>query len=662
MGSTEGKKTDNREEPVQILSRIFGYASFREGQQEIIEQILAGRDVLAVMPTGAGKSICYQTPALIMEGITLVISPLISLMKDQVAALQASGVDAIMLSSALDAYAFQEALEKISRGSCPLVYVAPERLGNESFVKAVCGLPVSMITVDEAHCVSQWGQNFRPGYLDIADFAARFTPRPVVSAFTATATMRVREDIRARLALQDPWEIVTGFNRPNLHFSVQAPAGKMRELVGWLSAHQGMAGIVYCSTRKTVDEVSARLQALGFPAVGYHAGMGDRARKVNQEDFQYDRKTIMVATNAFGMGIDKSNVSFVIHYNMPKDLESYYQEAGRAGRDGSPAECILYYSGRDVITNQFLIRKSVMENEELSPDQREEILKNDEERLRRMTFYSTTNDCLRASLLKYFGESNTAPFCGHCSNCETSFEEADMTEEVRAVLSCVHLLSRRSLAFGKSFIAGILHGANNERIRNYRLDKTKVWGLLKSQPTHRIGKVIDYLVTEGFLQVSEGKYPVVALARDASERFQERDRFLIKLPKNKPERLYETAGDREILERGETGGRGGGKKTAVGRRGAGNGRVSGAPAEGHPDDESLFQQLRALRKTLADQSGIPAFVVFTAAALRDMCRKKPRSERDFLSVSGVGEVKRQRYGAAFLEEIRRFTEADPQNL
>jgi ATP-dependent DNA helicase RecQ len=597
------------------------------------------------MPTGAGKSLCYQIPALIMDGVTLVISPLISLMKDQVAALRESGVRAAMINSSLGAGECEDVLRGMSHGDYKIVYVAPERLSNEDFQAAASALRIAMVAVDEAHCVSQWGQNFRPSYLQISAFCEGISPRPVIAAFTATATGRVREDIVGKLSLRGPFETVTGFNRDNLYFSVTRPKGKMKALSSYIASNRGRPGIVYCSTRKTVEEVCEKLCAEGVSASRYHAGLGDAERRRNQEDFQYDRKTVMVATNAFGMGIDKSNVSFVIHYNMPKDVESYYQEAGRAGRDGEPADCILYYSGQDVRMNQFLIEKSVQENEELLAEQRAAILESDNERLRRMTFYATTAECLRAYILKYFGEQS-APFCGHCSNCDTRFEEVDVTRESRAALSCVYLLAERGLAFGKGFIAQLLRGADNERVRDYRLGSMKTHGMLAGVPAHRIGQIIDHLAAEGYLTVTGGKYPVVGLADGAQERFRAAldggGRIVMKLPKEQQAKPAKK-----------------GSRAGSVKQGARSEAESPDQTVGYDTtmgESALFEGLRALRRRLADKAGIPAFVVFSDATLRDMCRRKPTTLEEFLEVSGVGKTKSERYGADFVAEIRRLVE------
>ena len=395
----------------QILKQYFGHTDFRQGQAPLIDAILSGRDVFGIMPTGAGKSVCYQIPGLMLEGITLVVSPLISLMKDQVNALTQSGVKAAYLNSSLSRGQYSQVLHRAAKGDYKIIYVAPERLTTESFLQFARQAKIAMVTVDEAHCVSQWGQDFRPSYLQIIEFIHQLPERPIISAFTATATAEVREDVISILCLQDPLVITTGFDRENLYFEVQKPSRKFSALLDILNQNKGKSGIIYCSTRKTVEETCRELNNTGFSATRYHAGLSDEERRANQEDFLYDRKELMVATNAFGMGIDKSNVSFIVHYNMPKNLESYYQEAGRAGRDGNPACCILLYSGQDVRTNQFLIEKSTEANRELTEEMRQVVREKDRERLKAMTFYCATTDCLREYILRYFGE--TAPnFCG----------------------------------------------------------------------------------------------------------------------------------------------------------------------------------------------------------------------------------------------------------
>ena len=389
-----------------VLKQYFGHVTFREGQEELIQQILSGRDAFGIMPTGAGKSICYQVPALMLDGITLVVSPLISLMKDQVNALVQSGVQAAYLNSSLTVGQYAKVLALAAQGAYKILYVAPERLLVEAFVQFALQTRIAMVTVDEAHCVSQWGQDFRPSYLKILEFVDRLSYRPVISAFTATATMEVLEDVIRMLRLQDPYVVTTGFDRKNLSFSVQTPGSRMPALLEILRGYRGKSGIVYCATRKTVESVCAELNRKGMDATMYHAGLDNDVRHQNQDDFLFDRRTIMVATNAFGMGIDKSNVSFVVHYNMPKNLESYYQEAGRAGRDGEPADCILLYGAQDVRTNQFLIEANRDTEGGLTPQMQQAVIRKDMDRLKSMTFYCATTDCLRAYILRYFGEAS----------------------------------------------------------------------------------------------------------------------------------------------------------------------------------------------------------------------------------------------------------------
>jgi len=419
----------------EILKKYFGYDAFRDAQETLIDHILAGQDTLGIMPTGAGKSLCYQIPALMLDGITLVISPLISLMKDQVGSLNQAGLHAAYLNSSLTTEQYFKALAFAREGRYPIIYVAPERLLTEEFLDFALNSRIAMVAVDEAHCVSQWGQDFRPSYLKITEFIGRLEKRPIVSAFTATATKEVRDDIIDILMLQDPMVMSTGFDRANLYFGVMSVRDRYGAVRSYLETHRGESGIIYCLTRKHVEDVCARLIKDGFPVTRYHAGLSDAERRKNQDDFIYDRSPLIVATSAFGMGIDKSNVRFVLHYGMPKNIESYYQEAGRAWRDGEPAECILYYSGQDVITNQLFIAHN-QDNQELDAAARALVMERDRDRLRKMTFYCFTNECLRDYILKYFGEYGSN-YCGNCSNCLTQFEETDVTEIARALIGCV---------------------------------------------------------------------------------------------------------------------------------------------------------------------------------------------------------------------------------
>ena len=444
----------------EILKTYFGYDSFRGAQEILIDNILSGKDVLGIMPTGAGKSLCYQIPALMLDGITLVISPLISLMKDQVGSLNQAGIHAAYLNSSLTPGQYRKALAFARQGRYPIIYVAPERLLTPEFLDFAMNVRISMVAVDEAHCVSQWGQDFRPSYLRIADFIQGLPVRPVVSAFTATATKEVRDDILELLELRDPMVMSTGFDRENLYFVVETPRDRYGAVKHYIEEHSGESGIVYCLTRKQVDEVCGHLIRDGFPATRYHAGLSDEERRKNQEDFIYDRAPLMVATNAFGMGIDKSNVRFVLHYGMPKNIESYYQEAGRAGRDGEPAECILYYSGQDVITNRLFIENN-RDNLELDPETAELIRERDLERLKKMTFYCCTNECLRDYILRYFGEYGSN-YCGNCANCRKEFETADVTEAARILVGCVKACGQR---YGINVILDTVRGAETEKLR-----------------------------------------------------------------------------------------------------------------------------------------------------------------------------------------------------
>ncbi|MBQ9518838.1 MAG: RecQ family ATP-dependent DNA helicase, partial [Firmicutes bacterium] len=451
-------------EKLEILKEYFGHTAFRGGQEQAVNAILSGRDVLGVMPTGAGKSICYQVPALMLDGLTIVISPLISLMKDQVNSLWQAGVRAGYINSSLTAQQAKQTYRAAYSGELDILYAAPERLLTEGFLNMASQVKIAQVTVDEAHCISQWGQDFRPSYLKISQFIEKLPQRPVISAFTATATEQVRRDIVRLLALKDPLECVTGFDRRNLRFTVYAPKDKYRKLSGILENNRDKCVIVYCLTRKKTEEVCARLCAAGFNATRYHAGLSDEERRQNQEDFIYDRKNVMVATNAFGMGIDKSNVGLVVHFNMPKNIESYYQEAGRAGRDGSDAECIMLYGVADVRTNRFLIDNGDDFNPDLTPEQRENIRKKDIIRLNKMTEYCRTTRCYRNYILKYFGEKSP-DYCGNCSNCLSDFDAVDITVDAQKIISCVYRAKQKGKSWGRAMLADILAGADTAKIR-----------------------------------------------------------------------------------------------------------------------------------------------------------------------------------------------------
>ena len=603
----------------QLLRDVFGYPDFRPGQRSLIDSLLGGRDVLGIMPTGAGKSICYQLPALLMPGITIVVSPLISLMKDQVGALVQSGVRAAYINSSLTERQCRKALENARNGIYKIIYVAPERLMTSGFLSVGAAQTVSMVCVDEAHCVSQWGQDFRPSYLAIPDYIKTLSHRPVVGAFTATATGEVREDILRLLQLQDPKVLVTGFDRPNLYFGVLSPTDKYAAVRQYLLSHPDRSGIIYCLTRKTVEEVTERLCEDGFSAVRYHAGLDPEERRRNQDDFVYDRARIMVATNAFGMGIDKSNVSFVLHYNMPKNIESYYQEAGRAGRDGSPADCILLYSGRDVITNQFLIDQSEP-NPDLSPEQQAEIRQRDKERLRQMTFYATAHSCLREFLLRYFGE-HPASYCGHCSVCEAGFELVDASDAAACALRAIAATSRR---FGITTWIDLLRGAKNERLLYGALAASAEYGALADWDREQLRALFSLLLADGFLTRTQDDRPVLSLT-DAGRDFLAHPAPLM-LHRPNP-RTHSTH-----------------PATAKQKKGAAQG----------PVDASLLARLKELRLSLAKRAGVPAFVIFTDVTLQNICAMMPKSEAEFLQVPGVGKAKCERYAADFLALLASY--------
>lgn len=616
----------------QVLKKYFGYNSFREGQEELMDNILAGRDVLGIMPTGSGKSLCYQIPALCFTGITLVISPLISLMKDQVAGLNQAGIHAAYLNSSLTYNQYRKALEYAGMGRYPIIYVAPERLLTEEFLDFAMQANISMVAVDEAHCVSQWGQDFRPSYLKISEFIRKLPVRPVVSAFTATATREVKEDVAAILGLQDPFMLTTGYDRPNLYLGVQSPKDKYATLQNFVACRPGQFGIVYCATRKLVEEVCEKLEKDGFSTTRYHAGLSEEERRANQDDFIYDRKQIMVATNAFGMGIDKSNVRYVIHYNMPKNLESYYQEIGRCARDGQPGECILLYSGQDVITNRFFIENN-QDNEELDEQTRMIVMERDRERLKKMTFYCFTSDCLRDYILKYFGEYS-ANYCGNCVNCLTGFETVDVTDIARALIGCVAAGRQR---FGAAVILDTVHGANTAKIRQYRMDENIYYGHLSQIPTHTLRAVLNYLLLKGYLDTTEDEYSIVKLT-DKSRRISAgEERVSMKLPK--PEKTKTGAGKEGTAERKT-------RKEKDGRISTG-GAVMG---------DALFERLRALRSIIAREEKVPPYLVFSDKALEHMCVLRPGNKEEMLRVNGVGEYKYEKYGGRFLKEIADMTE------
>ena len=596
------------------LADVFGYDAFRPGQAEVVSAILSGRDVMAVMPTGAGKSLCYQIPALVLPGVTLVVSPLISLMRDQVSSLLQNGVRAAYLNSSLTQRQYFLALDNASRGVYKIIYVAPERLLTDSFLSFARSAPIAQVVVDEAHCVSQWGQDFRPGYLNIEPFIRELPSRPRLSAFTATATDDVRRDIMRLLRLENPYGITTGFDRPNLYFEVRRTGDRDLSLLRFLEEHRGQSGVVYCGTRKGVKEVTRMLRNRGIDAVGYHAGMGDEERRIAQEDFVSDAAPVIVATNAFGMGIDKSNVSFVVHYNMPKDLESYYQEAGRAGRDGEDAVCCLLYHGQDVKLNEFLIEHS-LEESQLDEQTRKVVHERARERLRQMTFYATTGGCLRARILSYFGEKPAQARCGNCSSCMRAQQERDVTREAGKIVACVLAMQGR---YGKATAARVLAGRRDENIRKRQLDKLSSFGALAAEGEENIRMMIDELIVDDVLMTTGGDYPLLKAGPRAREA----------LLGDEPIRMTLTAVDAPVR------------------------RVGLKPSV----DKALLARLSAQRRRIAEEQHVPPFIIFTNATLRDMAVKRPHTRREMLRVDGVGEGKLERYGDAFLRVIAQYEE------
>ncbi len=620
------------QEALAVLRDRFGYDAFRPGQRELVQAVLEGDDAMGIMPTGAGKSLCYQVPALVLPGITLVVSPLVSLMHDQVQALVASGIPAAYLNSQLSPAQQEEVLRRALAGAYKLLYVAPERLDDPRFVAFADQAPLPLVAVDEAHCVSQWGQDFRPSYLGIAAFIAQLPQRPAVAAFTATATPRVAGDIVRLLELRDPQRVVTGFDRPNLRFEVEqlTEKRKLARIAAYALDHARDSGIVYCSTRKDVEALQEALVKAGVSATRYHAGLTPREREANQRAFVNDDALVMVATNAFGMGIDKSNVRYVIHHNMPGSLEAYYQEAGRAGRDGEPADCLLFWNDSDIATARFFIEQD-SENEALTCEEAEVVRASQRRRLAAMAGYCMTTDCLRATILRYFGEdpAETADRCGNCSNCSGLVDALDVTLTARAIMRCVHELRGR---YGKSVVADVLRGSSNEKMRQFGLTGARTYGIL-DESSATIKEIIELLVAGDYLEISEGRYPLVGLGPRAREAATDEFRLHMKRVRKPPK---EKAA----------------KARAAGKAGSASGTSAPAVLETDAQRE-LFDRLRHLRKQLADAEGVPPYVVFSDAALRGMCVALPRTDDDFLAVSGVGPVKLQRYGKVFLAEIAK---------
>jgi ATP-dependent DNA helicase RecQ len=590
------------QEAQKLLRKYYGYPSFREGQARIVQCILEGNDTFAIMPTGAGKSICYQIPALMFTGTTLVISPLISLMKDQVDALRSLEIPATFINSSVGIRETRQRLHKTRAGEYRLLYVAPERLEAEGFLELTADLPIAMVAIDEAHCVSQWGHDFRPSYRRIGPFIRMLAKRPIVTAFTATATDEVKQDIVKLLGLNNPHLFITGFDRPNLTFTVARGENKLQFILGYLADHPRDCGIIYAATRKEVERLYELLSKKGYPVGKYHAGLKDAEREQTQEAFIYDRLRVMVATNAFGMGIDKSNVRYVIHYNLPKNMEAYYQEAGRAGRDGDPGECILLFAPQDLILQKYLIEQSVY-----APARQA----NEYKKLQLMADYAHTTRCLRRYILEYFGETEAPENCGNCSNCIGDHIEVEITVESQKILSCVKRMREQ---YGVSLVAEVLKGSKNKRLRQFRLDALPTYGILGDLTLEEIKDLINLLVADDYLLTTGGKYPVVKLQPRA-------------IPVLKDEaRVF-----RKVLAR----------------------RVT--PEAG----QTLFERLRELRQEIAAQEQVPPYIIFADSTLREISQNQPLTRGALLGIKGVGEAKLAKYGDLFLAEVRKHLGNQP---
>lgn len=638
---------------LEALTRYFGYDSFRPGQQGIVEALLAGRDVLGVMPTGAGKSVCYQIPAALSPGMTLVISPLISLMRDQVDALNDLGLPAAFINTTQTPDEQAMVFAQAAAGQIKLLYVAPERLETGRFRDFAARTPISLIAVDEAHCVSQWGQDFRSSYLGIGDFIAGLPQRPPVGAFTATATERVRRDIVGLLGLRNPAVTVTGFDRPNLYFDVVKLETKYKAawVVRYVADHPDESGIVYCATRKTTEALTDTLNQMGHPAVAYHGGMSPDAREAAQRDFITDKVPVVVATNAFGMGIDKSNVRYVIHHNLPESIEAYYQEAGRAGRDGEPSRCTLLWNESDIVTRRRLLDNDY-ENERLTPEEQEIVRQSKRRLLDGMVGYCRTTDCLHRYMTRYFGQelspnagsaagediaadSSQSGRCGACSNCESTFETIDVTRVAQAISRCVHDAGQR---VGSGKIVKILRGSRAQDLAWLNPERMPTFGMLKDVNEARVRDVLSQMATDGYLSIAEGRMPIVMFGARAAETAAPDFHYEIK----RVERKSAAAG---------SGRSGGVADTADSANVPGDALGSYIPDD---DEESLFQKLRELRRTIAQEIGKPPYIVFSDKTLRDMARIKPVTNAQFLAVNGVGQHKLDLYGQRFMQAIASF--------
>lgn len=589
--------------PEEILKKYYGYNEFRAGQKKVINSILKGKDTLAIMPTGAGKSLCFQIPALINDGITIVISPLISLMKDQVDSLNELGISATYINSSLEYEEIEKRILNVRSGEYKLIYVAPERLNDERFCAYMREISIAMIAIDEAHCVSQWGHDFRPSYRNVAQFIFKLTKRPVISAFTATATEAVKNDIIKLLRLSTPEVFVTGFNRENLSLSVIKGENKKNFVEKYLENNKGKTGIIYTSTRKEAEYVYIYLNKQGYSVGVYHAGLSESDRAEIQEDFSYDNIDIIVATNAFGMGIDKSNVRFVIHYNMPKNIEAYYQEAGRAGRDGEPSECILLFDPKDVQTQKYFIEETVSNEERKLYEYN---------KLQSMIDYCYTSKCLRKYILEYFGETDVVDQCDNCSICNDDREVVDITIEAQKIFSCIYRMKEQ---YGVNMVVEVLKGSKNQKVLEHKLDELSTYGIVKNYTKKQMVDMTNKLIADGYLRVTEGQYPLVKLMQKSLAVLKGKEKVFMKI--NKTKKKVET-------------------------------------------DNKLFDLLRELRKEIALREKIPPYIVFGDASIREMSEHMPQTMDEMLSIKGVGEHKFEKYGEEFIAAIKKYI--DEENI
>ena len=586
-----------------ILQEYFGFEDYRIGQEELIDGVLNKRDVLGIMPTSGGKSLCYQIPALLMDGITLVISPLISLMKDQVDGLNELGINATFINSTLSIKEQNIRIDECIDGKYKIMYIAPERLNSPMFLEFTQKVDIPFIAVDEAHCISQWGHDFRPSYKEIPKFITSLDYKPVIGAFTATATHEIVEDICNILKLDNPLKIVTGFDRPNLYFQVKNSIDKKSFILDYLRKNPKESGIIYCATRKEVESLGGLLNEEGFNAGIYHAGLGDEERRIVQDEFSYDKILIMVATNAFGMGIDKSNVRFVIHHNMPKNVEAYYQEAGRAGRDGEKSDCILLFSPQDVIKQKYLIEQSTF-----NPKRRDIAYKN----LQQMVDYCHTRGCLRKKLLNYFGENPKEENCGFCGNCLDDRELKNISLEAQKIISCVYRMGQR---FGTTMVAKVLMGSKDKRILHYDLDKLSTYGIMDKYTEKEIKEMTLLLIADGYLQLTQGKYPVVQMT---------------------PKSMKVLRGEEKVYQRVE--------------------KMDNEIKKDLPVHEDLFEELRNIRMDIALKKKVPPYIIFADTTLKEMCMYLPENKEEMLMIKGVGNKKYESYGEIFLKAVLSYKE------